>query len=214
MLKRALFIVALMMAFALPAQAEINGVYGGVKFIDSIQNKWGGGLLSGYSHNQNTVGGGLFVGYDFYPKNQIPLRAEIEYAIRSDMSRKESLDILGVNVDVDARFGLQTLMANFYFDIHNSTAFTPYLGAGAGLAFVSSHYEVSALGASVSRDNRNTVFAWNVGAGCSYAFNENISADLGYRFIGMGESSSSFFGDNVSTIGNAHEFSLGLRFTF
>ena len=36
------------------------------------------------NYTQNTVGGGIYVGYDFYPQNQVPVRTEIEYAIRTN----------------------------------------------------------------------------------------------------------------------------------
>ncbi len=62
----------------------------GLKCIDSIQST---GQISKNSNlspifdisdsTQNTVGG-VFIGHDFSPVRQIPVRAEIEYAIRSN----------------------------------------------------------------------------------------------------------------------------------
>lgn len=217
MYKRFLLAAILVLAMALPASAEVTGLYGGVKVIDSIQSKWGSGDVIG-SHTQNTFGGGIFVGYDFYPQSQIPLRAELEYAIRSDAEKSETMRWGSGYIDSKATWGLQTLFANFYFDIHNSTAFTPYLGAGLGMGFVRSDYEQSGnVGfgyESYSRSNRDTVFAWNVGAGCAYSFTDNIAADLAYRYVGLGESDTKFYGQSVNTNGSANEFSLGLRFSF
>lgn len=232
MFKRFLLSLALTLVFALPANAEVSGIYGGLKFIDSIQSVWGPDV-SGVSnfYSQNTVGGGVFLGYDFYPKNNVPLRTEIEYAIRTNTTRSESLSgSLGggytAKADLKGTWGVQTLLANMYLDFHNDTAFTPYIGAGVGMGFITTKYSVDgkvnsatqSWSGSVSKNQLNTVLAWNVGAGCSYAFSENVSADLGYRYLGLGGNSVSYnvagFKGDLNSVHNAHEFSLGLRMTF
>lgn len=104
-MKRILATLALVVALALPglAQAEVNGVYFAPKFLMSIQDT--GNISRPYSdmtdesYSQFTLGGALAVGYDFYPQQQIPLRAEIEFALRRQQ-RKE----LGFRV---RRFGRQ-----------------------------------------------------------------------------------------------------------
>lgn len=62
------------------------------------------------------------------------------------------------------------------------------------------------------------MFAWNAGAGCSYAFNENFSADLAYRFVGLSysETEKNLLGskEKIGMAPYANEFSLGLRYTF
>jgi len=68
---------------------------------------------------------------------------------------------------------------------------------------------------SIRRCRHDTTFAWNMGAGVSYAFTENVSADLGYRFIGTGYREIKAGGQKM--YGSApyiHEFYLGVRFTF
>ncbi|MEG2172318.1 MAG: acyloxyacyl hydrolase [Desulfovibrionaceae bacterium] len=220
MMKRFCLACALVLALALPAQAEVNGVYGGIKFIDSIQSTGNTSVSSDTDnitdqYSQNSVGGGLFAGYDFYPKFQVPLRAELEYAIRSNTqttwSQNYNFSDGSHSAELKGEWNLQTLFFNAYYDFHNSTDFTPYIGAGAGLGFISNKYTEYRDGNEVdSRNKMNTVFAWNVGVGASYAFNENISADLGYRFVGLGENKV----DGLKTNPYANELSLGVRFTF
>jgi opacity protein-like surface antigen len=70
----------------------------------------------------------------------------------------------------------------------------------------------------MSSNKHHTTFAWNAGGGLAYAFSENVSADLGYRFIGTGycENKKWVEGDRVQ-LGSSpyiHEFYLGARFTF
>jgi opacity protein-like surface antigen len=240
-LKSFLLPLVLFSVFAFPARAEVMGVYGGLKFIDSIQSTGAVskttppllGDLGIKSYAQNTIGGGIFIGYDFYPKFQAPVRAEVEYAIRTNMRTEWNKSVqVGpgtVSHNLKAEWNLQTLFANVYLDFHNSTAFTPYIGGGLGMGFINVSYkgEATAVGPVIGRvttnqtDGKlNTVFAWNVGAGCSYAVTENFSLDLAYRFVGLGYNEVSgrarIIGDRlkVGFSPYANEFSLGARFTF
>ena len=80
--------------------------------------------------------------------------------------------------DVDARDGAtaQLLMSNFYKDFDNDSAFTPYLGAGVGGAFVS-----NGLG------ERDAEFAWQVKAGVGVDLGEGLFLDVEYAFARSGE---------------------------
>ncbi len=191
-----LLVMGLMVA---PAQAEKTGMYVGVKFLDSIQTIKG----EDESRGANTVGGALFAGYDFNTKYEIPIRAELEYALRSNLVVRAYAE--------DTLFNAQTLLANFYYDFHNSSDFTPYVGAGLGLAFTSLEMDTPEWS---NLDANSTNFAWQVGAGVSYAFNETISADLGYRYMSFGSSTIEDEENLNSVFSSAHEFSLGIRFSF
>lgn len=226
MFKRIALAVALTLALSVPAMAENSGFYVGLKFLDSIQSTGSmsrsGAVVNAFdvkNYSQNTVGGGIYAGYDFYSLNQVPLRAEIEYAIRTNSTTSWDLKSGGNSADLKATWGLQTLFLNAYWDFHNSTAFTPYVGAGLGMGFLKSKYEIEIPGVgSESTTNLNTVFAWNAGAGVSYAFTDNISADLTYRFVGLGysETEKTILGEKqkLGMAPYANEFSLGLRYTF
>ena len=168
----------------------------------------------------------MFVGYDFYPVHQIPVRAEIEYAIRTNTDTswdvKGGLLPEGASGELKGQWNLQTLFLNAYWDFHNDSAFTPYIGAGIGKGFIESKYEPSAeyKGQSVSDsfNDMHTVFAWNAGAGVAYAITDNLSADLAYRFVGLGyhETEKTIAGREykIGMAPYANEFSLGIRYTF
>lgn len=186
MFKRIALAIALTLALSAPAMAENSGFYVGLKFLDSIQSTGSmsrsGAVVNAFdvkNYSQNTVGGGIYAGYDFYSLNQVPLRAEIEYDIRTNSTTSWDLKNGGNAADLKGTWGLQTLFLNAYWDFHNDTAFTPYIGAGLGMGFLKSKYEIEIPGVgSESTTNLNTVFAWNAGAGVSYAFTDNISLIL------------------------------------
>lgn len=225
MFKRTLLAMALTLALSVSAFAADNGFYLGLKFIDSIQSTGDvsrGGATTWFdvdNYTQNTIGGGVFVGYDFYPMHQVPVRAEIEYAIRTNSETDWDLKGNAKAASLKGQWNLQTLFLNAYWDFHNDTAFTPYVGAGVGMGFIQSKYEMEIRGfGSDSYNETNTVFAWNAGAGVAYAITDNLSADLAYRFVGLG------YHENEKTVDNtkfkvgmapyANEFSLGIRYTF
>ena len=218
-MKRILATLALVVALALPglAQAEVNGVYFAPKFLMSIQDT--GNISRPYSdmtdesYSQFTLGGALAIGYDFYPQQQIPLRAEIEFALRGNSEKSWDSHFDGDSISTKGLWNTSTLFLNLYYDIQTGTPFVPYIGAGAGLAFnyveYTGHNDTTGEHGSVSDNFTN--FAWNVGAGVAYNFNENFAVDLGYRFMMMG------YNEVDSSISNQpynNEFMLGLRFTF
>jgi opacity protein-like surface antigen len=223
-------VTALVILLATPASAEVQGMYVGLRFIDSVQST---GSISGDenigtfgvgSYTTNTVGGGAFAGYDFHPQNRIPVRFEIEYIVRTNTQNQWIKFINSKGSIGGGAFGggwnLQTILFNVYLDFHNSSAFTPYIGTGAGVGLVQNRYRLylNNNGRKLydgMKDKTNTVFAWNVGAGCSYSLNENFSLDLGWRFVGLGRNETVIGeGHKIVMSPRANEFSVGLRFTF
>lgn len=231
MFKKVLLPVLMFLALSATSFAADNGFYFGIKFLDALQSS-GSFSTSGQiadladtsDYTQNTIGGGLFIGYDFFPMNQIPLRAEIEYDIRTDARTSwdpKSPSFYGIGISdysMKVEWNIQTAFFNLYWDFRNESDFTPYIGAGLGMGIVYNKYKVESPYGEWSVDDYHTVFAWNAGAGCAYAITENLSADLAYRFIGLGysETEATVF-NQTQKIGMApyiNEFSLGLRYTF
>ena len=157
---------------------------------------------------------GLAVGYDFKPAHDIPLRAEFEYAWRG----KKELDR---DTTDSIKVGAQSFFLNGYFDIHNSSPVTPYIGAGLGLASVSSEFQYVSDDPGVpsfSISKTKTNFAWNVGVGAAWEITDSMALDLGYRYADLGKVDGSGVDEGIiismDTKVTTHEVLLGLRFTF
>jgi len=167
------------------------------------------------SKTDSAFGGALAVDYDFNKKQQVPVRAELEYSIFSEISAKNSWGGVDThpayppgdvyNFSVQQKLQIQTLFVNAYHDFHNSTAFTPYVGAGLGLAFINSkgHFNLESESYPTLENaafslgsKRSTNFAWNIGVGGAYAINDKVSLDFGYRLAGLGKA------ETKSTLGN------------
>ncbi|WP_165070933.1 outer membrane beta-barrel protein [Desulfovibrio sp. ZJ200] len=223
-MKRLFAAAALIAVLALPgmAKAEANGFYIAPKFLMSIQDT--GTISRPYSdmtdesYSQFTLGGALALGYDFYPQQMLPLRAELEFALRGNSEKSWDSTFGGANVSTKGLWNNSTLLLNLYYDIQTDTPFVPYIGAGVGLAFNYTEYTVNANAANgyinASQSDNFTNFAWNVGAGVAYNFNENFAVDVGYRFMMLGYNEVSSNGVEISNQPYNNEFMVGLRFTF
>ena len=70
-----------------------------------------------------------------------------------------------------ANMSVTTALANAYFDIPTGTAFTPYLGAGAGYGW-----------GTVDGGDDKDGFAYALMAGVGVNLSDNVALDVGYRF--------------------------------
>ena len=194
------------------AKAETMGVYVAPKFVTNIQSTdFEVAGVSAGSYDDTSAGGALAVGYDFSKKFDVPVRAEVEFGAYGNLSASESGNIYGYSVSAEAKVGIKTLLANVYWDLGNYNGFTPYVGAGLGVAWVNTELGLSVSGIGDSIDNTETVAAAQIGLGCSYAFNETFALDLGYRCLAVGDGKVEVF---EATNNVAHQLMLGLRVTF
>jgi opacity protein-like surface antigen len=117
-----------------------------------------------------------------------------------------------------------TLMLNGYKDLGNFRGFTPYLGAGVGIAYnmVDDVYftQNPALVNQIHGD-KDIAFAWSLMAGVGYQISPRSVIDVGYRYLNMGKATS----ERSDTAGfvnprvnfddiDAHEVKVGLRYHF
>lgn len=136
-----------------------------------------------------------------------------------------------------------TLMANAFIDFNTGTAVTPYIGGGVGIAYTDADYKLGGgitmasiefdpgTGSDIlvttnnnvrTSDSENNIdFAWNIGAGVAWAITDAIALDFGYRYYDFGdgpEGTAKGLGLPMlkSKLNDykAHEFSLGLRYSF
>ena len=107
----------------------------------------------------------------------------------------------------------QSLMLNAYYDIDTGTKFTPYVGAGIGYSKLKASYTLTAENATLSESDYQ--FTWPAGVGVAYAVNDNLSLDLGYRYVDMGNVKKNYEpGSSYKFDVDANEFMLGARYTF
>ena len=139
--------------------------------------------------------------------NSGAIRAELEYNKNADAEKSYDMAIEGVNVGEGVlKMKTQSLFLNGYFDINTNTKFTPYISAGVGYTKMKGELKVAGL----KGDTDDNTFSWQMGAGIGYALNDNVSAEIGYRYVDYGD----FTDDGDKLEATAHEVLVGVRYNF
>ncbi len=120
--------------------------------------------------------------------------------------------------DVTAKISAATALFNGYIDLGTWYGVTPYIGAGAGAAYVRAYDYVSTAAPPFSGDtsHKQWNFAWAVMGGFGVTVASNLVIDVGYRYIDFGDvkTASDAFGAMTFKNVAAHEVRLGLRWSF
>jgi outer membrane protein OmpA-like peptidoglycan-associated protein len=132
-------------------------------------------------------------------------RAEVEGGYR-----RNAVDNWG-GAGLDGHLDAWHAMVNALYDFQTGSAFTPYMGAGVGAAFVTVDAENRRAG--VRLDDSDVGLAYQAIVGMSYDMVDNLAVTADYRFfhaldIDGGDA------DRVSDTYMNHAFVLGLRYAF
>lgn len=133
------------------------------------------------------------------------LRADVtvDYAVRAPY-KADTPDFVGKIESI-------TSLTNGYIDLGTWAGFTPYVGGGAGVAYVLTRGFDTSLPAAKWKAN----FAWAYGGGVSYGLSAKFLIDLNYRHLSYGDAPITIdaAGSQVAIKDlSAHEFRAGLRY--
>ena len=193
---KALFLASAgLLAFSTTAQAAyyVGADVGLAVPIDEKLNECG--YKTEFKMDNGFVGD-IVAGYDF--GNNI--RTELDFGYR-----RYSMDELG-GVKVGGRMTSYALTANVFYDFNNSTAITPFIGVGAGIA----RNKLEIRDVAGKESDTSTKFAMLGTAGISYDITDNVKASLAYRyFTSLNQDFNDAQYDLIS-----HEILFGLRYEF
>ncbi|MFA5689222.1 MAG: outer membrane beta-barrel protein [Kiritimatiellales bacterium] len=138
---------------------------------------------------------------------EVPVRVEFEFFYQQyDMDHIK--DNTGVVIDKGNRLSTRAFMLNGYYDFKNKSTVTPYVMSGAGV--VRAKARTKNLGS-----DSDTLMAFQLGAGVDFKIDENVSLDLGYRFMMTAAPDFKFAGNNLDVDEiMGHRVELGIRYTF
>ena len=215
--------ISAMVAVAAPALAQdgSSGFYAGIRGIGSIAqvddvNTSGFGGADRVENDDDEVAGiGGIVGYRW---QDFPLRTEIEgsYRFRFDLDvRDQGAPI----VDYETNIATTTVLFNAFLEWRNDSDFTPFVGGSIGWARNSAENDRTnfATLATESDDTDEDNLAWGAMAGVDWLFLDNVSAELAYRFINLGDVDAGSFsgGDSIDADDyTSHEILLSLSYRF
>jgi opacity protein-like surface antigen len=114
------------------------------------------------------------------------------------------------------RLSSTNLMFNVYGDLGNFAGFTPYIGVGLGMTNIDQRINVRPGGSSwfYATNQRTNKVTYAAMTGLSYAVTPRLTADLGYRYLYMGQVNAlTSWGAMAAKKMDAHEARLSFRYT-
>jgi opacity protein-like surface antigen len=120
--------------------------------------------------------------------------------------------------DVTAKIGAESALFNGYLDLGTWYRITPYIGAGAGVAYVSTSDYSSTVAPPFTGDTSHSQwnFAWAAMAGIGYRITPRVTIDVGYRYMDFGDAKTASDSHGAMTFKDvaAHQVRVGLRWSF
>jgi opacity protein-like surface antigen len=120
--------------------------------------------------------------------------------------------------DTTAKIQATTALFNGYIDLGTWYRMSPYIGAGAGVAYarVSDYVGTAAPPVSGEAAKNQWNFAYAGMAGFAVPISSNMLVDVGYRYLNIGNISTGSDAYAATTFKNvaAHEARIGLRWSF
>jgi opacity protein-like surface antigen len=120
--------------------------------------------------------------------------------------------------DTTAKIQAAIAMFNGYIDLGTWRRFTPYIGAGAGLAYARA-FDYASTGAppfSGDTSNEQWKLAFAAMAGVAISISPRAKLDVGYRYLNIGDVKTGSDASGAMTFRNvaAHQVRVGLRWSF
>ena len=107
-----------------------------------------------------------------------------------------------------------TAMLNGYVDLPTGTMFTPYAVVGLGMSNIAKADVKFDYVTDNATGKRHTSFAWNAGLGVNTKIQDNLSLDLGYKYVNVGKLKVSINNESKTSKIQAHELTAGVIFSF
>jgi opacity protein-like surface antigen len=185
------------------AQAAPNTPYFGaglglVKMNDSTLSDASGSVDVGFDNGLGLIAS---AGYSFDAA-----RVELEFGYRKN--DLDSFSALGVSVPGSGELTSKSLMANFYYDFTPKEQWSPFVGAGVGMARVD--VDNAAVAGITIGEADDTVFAWQLMAGIACRVSDNAVLDFSYRYFATAD--PDFAGTEAEY--GSHNLFAGVRFSF
>jgi OmpA-OmpF porin, OOP family len=191
---------------ASPADAQqTNGLYiaggAGLNWLRDAETRVNGAGTGDTESDLGWAGIGA-VGWGF--GNGFRIEGELGY-------RENEVDRL-TNSSASGDISSWSVLGNVLYDFNTGTKFTPYIGAGLGIARVM----LDARAGGTTVDDSDSVVAFQGIGGVAYALTDMLKLDLSYRYLGTTDPNFHVRSTNASmdTEYQNHTLLLSLRYEF
>lgn len=134
------------------------------------------------------------------------VRAEIELGYRKNDI--DSFGAMGFSVPASGDVTSKSVMANLYYDFTPEAQWSPFLGAGLGVARVEVD-NAAVMGIPLGNAD-DTVFAWQLMAGIGSKLTRSTTLDLSYRYHATSDPDFS----GIEAEYDSHNIMAGIRVAF
>jgi opacity protein-like surface antigen len=186
------------------------GIYVGGQFLAPAESS--DSLGSFNLEYKPAPSGSVVLGWELEPGSDIGEgRVELEYTRRSN--RLDQVEFSDGKVAADGDLTADSLLFNAFGVYRSNSVWTPYLGAGIGVARITAA-DLSVTGQPLSDDDA-LVFAYQFGFGTDIALTESLILDLGYRLFSTSKAKlKEANGEEFKLEYLSHSAMLGLRLSF
>jgi len=145
------------------------------------------------------------VGYQFDSN----WRVQGEFAAR--LNNVSDITGTGAGPATDGDVNVYSLMADAIYNVPTGTRFEPYVGVGAGMAWVAAKDVGTIFGDTI--DDTDAVFAYQGIAGVEYKVSDRLRAGLDYRYFRTADTKfTTNLGTDVDGEYENHTVTVGLRY--
>lgn len=223
-MKNKIILLSLMTALATTSLAsdtlESPSSYGYVQFNGGVAYLKSGSGAFGSNSQGNTGIYGVEAGYKFddYTRFSLSLDYLSEHSFSNPANDNTSGIIDGISYAQSTTNNFKVsswvAMVNGYYDLKNSSNFTPYFTLGLGASFNKAKSTYNAVGTynggviineniNLKEENKSNL-AYKAGFGVRYNLNKSFDLDLRYQYVDLGKFSTSsgteIIGGAVSTV--------------
>lgn len=185
------------------------GVFVGGQFLAPAQGEDSLGTFN--LEYKPAPSGGIVLGWDLEEGSNLGEgRVELEYSRRSN--QLDQAEFSEGKVDGSGDLTVDSLLANTFAVYRNASPWTPYFGAGIGVARVAADLTVTEQSLL---DDDAIILAYQFGAGVEVELTHSLSLDFGYRlFSGTTAKFTEANDDEVKIEYLSHSALVGLRLGF
>lgn len=191
-----------------------------------------GGSFVTKEDRSNSYFAGAGIGYRF--NNWFRVDGTLEYRGGATIGATDVVfnPFIGGNQTNTYKGNLSSIVAlfNAYVDLGTWNCLTPYIGAGIGYAtnrisgLTDQGLQFTGAGTlGTAGDGDKSGMAWALMAGVGYEVNKNLTLEVGYRYLNLGDAHSgrirnAFLNETYSPLKvkdiDSHDFRIGMRWNF
>ncbi len=191
-------------AFADAVPGWYVGGASGISFLeDSTGHTSAGNSTISYNSSLAFAASG---GYAWY--NGLRAEGEVFYD-------RGNVDKISGRTGTDGHLSNIDFFVNGLYDFNTGTMFTPYVGAGVGVALVTAKNIGPLANNSVLSEDDKAAFAYQGIVGLATQFDKNWAFTVDYRYVGTAEPKLKVSsGGSSKTTDDSHNIMFGLRYSF